>query len=366
MTNTTGRAGLPRRMCRTILAAAMLPAAITAAAVTGPAGAAATSAARPASQAAPAAPPASSASVPARACRMVRIPVALAPDLPRNQVVAGEYCTPAGQKPGTVDVLVPGATYNLRYWDWPQDPSLYSYVDRTLAADRATLAIDRLGTGSSSKPPATDLTVSVSAYVLHEVIDWIRAATGHPEVDLIGHSLGSVIAEYEAGQWPDSVNRLVLTGLLNEFTSNWSVMVTAFEPVLSNPEYVTTTPGMRSYLFYVPGTSDPAVVAYDEAHKDAVSITELYTAYHTIVPVPTDRVTAPVELVVGQDDREFCKGVDELDCSDPSQVLAYERQWFTHAASVSYAVVPGTGHDLALSTTAGESFAMVNAWLTRR
>ncbi|HEU5122283.1 MAG TPA: hypothetical protein VFT59_05565, partial [Candidatus Saccharimonadales bacterium] len=85
-------------------------------------------------------------------CREVDIPVALAPGLPKNKTIHGELCNPWSTPPDTVDVLVPGGSYDSLYWDFPFNNYQYSYVGQTMKAGRATFNFDRIGTGKSSKP----------------------------------------------------------------------------------------------------------------------------------------------------------------------------------------------------------------------
>src|SRR5712692_5380428 len=149
-------------------------------------------------------------------CQSVVLPVALAPGQPASQAVLATYCQPLAWAigPHEVDVMTPGATYNSAYWDWPQDPSLYSYADKTLQAGRATFDYDRVGTGKSSHPPSDQMTVNDEAYVLHQIVSWLRRSGDYGQVNLIGHSLGSVISIQEAGIYRD-VSRVVVTGLLH-------------------------------------------------------------------------------------------------------------------------------------------------------
>ncbi|GHF35498.1 hypothetical protein GCM10017566_05410 [Amycolatopsis bartoniae] len=48
-----------------------------------------------------------------------RVPVALAPGLPTAQAVAVRLCVPGGDTPDLAPLLVPGATYDSSYWDFP-------------------------------------------------------------------------------------------------------------------------------------------------------------------------------------------------------------------------------------------------------
>src|SRR6185437_11444075 len=119
---------------------------------------------------------ASAAQGPGGFCESVDLPVALSPRADLTQNVSGTYCAPRtwAAGPHEIDVLTPGASYNRLYWDWPVDPGLYSYVDKTLAAGRATFDYDRIGTGASSHPPSCDITINTDAYVLHQVVTWAR------------------------------------------------------------------------------------------------------------------------------------------------------------------------------------------------
>ncbi len=307
-------------------------------------------------------------------CTSVEIPVALAPGEAAAEHVYAEYCRPAGQTAAAVDVLVPGATYNHTYWDWPVDPALYSFAGKDLLAGRAVLAIDPLGTGESSHPVSTDITATAQAYALHQVIAWTRQDQGYDTVNVIGHSIGSMIAAIDAGTWPGDPSALVLTGYLNVSTADQQDLETDSYPAVDDPlfsssgldsGYYTTKPGARGTLFYYEG--DPSVIAYDEAHKDVISGTELGGAIGSLLAPAgsnvSDSVTAPVLVMVGQEDLLYCEGSGAADCSDPAALTTYEQPYFAKAASLTVETVPHTGHDLALSPTANVSFAGIDAWL---
>jgi pimeloyl-ACP methyl ester carboxylesterase len=311
-------------------------------------------------------------------CRQVNLPVALGAGEPANQTVSGTLCTPrTWSTTRAIDVLTPGATYNSLYWNWPQNPSLYSYVDKTLAAGRATFDYDRIGTGASSHPISTDITFQSDAYVLHEIISWLHYGQGYRQIDSIAHSYGSAVAIQEAGSYRD-VNELVLTGFLHDLTNpNFAKIATALYPANLDPEftsqnldsgYLTTVPGTRGSLFYDQATANPSVIAYDEAHKDTISATNLATGLPA-AELPAglnvaNAVTAPVLLVVGQDDGLFCGAVPATpDCTSSSSVRTFEAPFYTSAASVTAKTIPGTGHDLALSPSANQSFAVINQWI---
>jgi pimeloyl-ACP methyl ester carboxylesterase len=313
-------------------------------------------------------------------CQSIRLPVALAPGDPANQAIAGMYCVPVrwASGPHEVDVMTPGATYNSAYWDWPQNPALYSYVDKTLQAGRAALDYNRLGTGNSSRPPSAALAVSDEAYVLHQLVAWLRGSRGYSQVNLIGHSLGSVISIQEAGLYQD-VSRVVVTGLLhppNAGVGFATTLLSLLHPAALDPQflglgfdlgYLTTIPSDRAADFYS-AAADPAVVTYDEAHKDVVPMTDL-TSLSTTWALPSgpnvsDSVTAPVLIVIGAQDAIFCTAPPVLDCSQTAELLASEEPYYTSAASLTIDSISGTGHDIALHPSADQSFALINQWIT--
>jgi pimeloyl-ACP methyl ester carboxylesterase len=318
-----------------------------------------------------AAGPASASDVTGRTCSAVTTRVALGPGTPSSQVVSAEYCVPA-QQTSTIDVLVPGATYSHLYWDWPVDPQLYSFTGRLLAAGQAVLAYDPLGTGQSSRPASASVTLDASAYVLHQLIYWARGI-GYARINVIAHSIGSVVAIQDASTWPADPSRLVLTSELHTITPGQTVVENDFYPAQNDPlfagqgydpGYLTTIPGTRGSLFYHDG--DPAVIAYDEAHKDVASGTLIGQAIPAFfAPAGTNisnSVTAPVLDIAGQNDLLFCVG-GTVNCASLPALYQNEVPYFTSAASLTVLSVPDTGHDLALNPTAGISFALIEAWL---
>lgn len=306
-------------------------------------------------------------------CIPLTIPASLGEGQPFNQRLSGTYCQPRHWARGQhqVDVLTPGSTYTRAYWDWPQNPGQYSYVQKTLAAGRATFAYDRLGSGRSSHPVSTDITMPGEAYRLHTVILGLRAL-GYKQVNSIGHSYGSGIALHEAAVYNDP-SRVVLTGYLHSGRN--PIVVNSNYPANQDPlfagqglddGYITTLPGIRGTDFYS-STADPSVIAYDEAHKDITSGTGFGGYFADRAPAPgsnlTNQIKAPVLLIAGQQDFIFCFDPTTLDCTNQAGVQAHEAPYFTGAASLTTITVPNTGHDIALHPSAGTSFQLIDQWL---
>lgn len=318
-------------------------------------------------------PAAQAAGPPAGSCRQVRVPIALTPGGARDQSLAGTLCTPpGGAASGRVDVLVHGGTYNAAYWDASVGAGRYSYVDKTLAAGRSTFAYDRVGVGASSRPPSLKVTMDTDVYALHQAIQWLRGRD-YRDVTVVGHSLGTIIAISEAAAYND-LDRLVATGIahLPGGGVNLPLIIAGVHPApldrrfagaVGDLGYLTTRPGMRAVFYHAP-TADPAVMAYDEAHKDLVPTLQVPDAATRLAAPPglndTSRVRVPVVVVLGRHDRVFCELL--LDCV-PAKVRANEAPYYGSAPSLSVRTVPGTGHSLTLHPSAGRSFRAIDQWI---
>lgn len=307
-------------------------------------------------------------------CQNLTRNVALGPGLPADQTISGTLCTPFfynGAK--TVDILVHGASYNRAYWDFPVNQPLYSYATRTLASGRATFFYDRLGAGQSSRPLSTLVTLDADSFVLHQLIDWARNTQHFNKVDIVGHSIGSIVSLHETATYNDA-NRLVLTGFLHTFAPGAQAATSFLYPAVLDPQfssqapdpgYLTTMPGTRGTLFYS-AIANPAVIAYDEAHKDIASVSQFGMALsETLVPAAANvsqNVHVPVMIILGSQDFLFCTN-GPVDCTSNSALQAFEQPYFTNAPSVTVQNVALTGHDLTLHPTAGISFAKINSWI---
>lgn len=306
-------------------------------------------------------------------CFSVQRKVALGPGQPKNNTVRGTLCLPDdwASGPPQLDILVHGATYDRDYWDWPTNYPQYSYVERTLQTGRATLAYDRIAAGTSTRPLSTSVTIDAQAYVLHQIIQFVRTIAPIAEVNVIGHSFGSMAAILEAGTYHD-VDRLVATGAAHALGPAGVSGASSFYPAGLDPlfpglldfGYLTTLPGERDNLFYN-ASADPAVIAHDEATKDVVSATEFGTGLtNFLTPAPLNisaQVTAPVFVIVGDQDALIC-GL-ALDCTNQAAVQANEVPYYPQAASIDTGVVSNTGHDLTLHPSAGSSFTAINQWI---
>ncbi len=301
-------------------------------------------------------------------CTRLTVPVTLNGARTR---ITGSLCVPRRFHGGErgVDVLVHGGTYDATYWNWPVRTGRYSYVRRTTRAGRAAFAYDRPGSVAGGLPPSASLTAAGDAGVLHQIIQWLRGRRFR-QVSVVAHSLGSIIAVTESGTYDDA-DRLVVTGMLHHLGDPSpspfypAALDPAFAGRVADPAYLTTMPGTRGAAFYDTATADPAVIAYDEAHKDVMSGDEAAdAAAHALAPSGVNdagRVRIPVLLVIGQEDHNYCGAAN--DCSTAAAVRAGEVAYYSAARSLTAQVVPGTGHSIALHPSAGRSFAGIDRWI---
>lgn len=318
-----------------------------------------------------AAPPAAASAV---SCQEMDLPVSVPTS---GETVHGQLCMPAGSAPTTVQLLVHGGPYSRVYWDFPYQPERYSYQRDMAAHGYATFAVDRLGTGQSTKPLSVTLLDSVEAASLHQVVGHLRAgrvgSVRFDRVVLVGHSLGSGVSIMESATYHD-VDGVILTGmthLVSALTAvkifTMSVYPVTLDPRVrkegGDPGYITTIPGKRGPLFYSVSDADPQVIEVDEATKDQVSAFGVGTIILFDFLGPTSRgINVPVLLAVGGQDAIFC-GLIARDCSTADALRKGESPYFGRAAELSTYVLPESGHSLALHKNAGDYREATRAWL---
>nr|CTQ90451.1 bll2443; unknown protein [Kibdelosporangium sp. MJ126-NF4] len=288
------------------------------------------------------------------------------------QTVYGKLCVPANGA-NTVQVLIPGGTYNSSYWDIAYSPETRSYRRAMNIAGYATLAIDRLGTGRSSTPLSTLLTTVTEADVVHQVIQQLRLATVEPrfgKVILAGHSFGSGMAIIEAATFHD-VDAVLVTGLAHRINIGGTIPVfAATHPVALDPQfagsghdpgYMTTVPGTRYDIFHTPGPRTAEAIAHDEATKDTSVYSQAVDLFSIGVISPYSAlIDKPVMIALGQD-TVFC-GLLATDCSSGDRIIRTESLYYSAAASLNAYALRGYGHAINYAPNARDYFAAVEQW----
>ena len=291
--------------------------------------------------------------------------------LPDTYTVAGTLCREHRGNERVLLITAHGATYNRLYWDWPQNPSIYSFRKNVVTRRVSVLNLDLLGSGGSSQPLSLYLTHEAQASMLHQLVQTMRTR-GFKKIILVGHSSGSGTITREAATYRD-VDGLIVTGFLHPEPSSISRLLEvpgamypasldpAFADLNLDPAYFTTQPGARGNPgFYNTRVADPKVIAYDDAHKDVVALPQLLGFPATFTDTSISRaVSAPVLSLVGAYDG-FCGTPACPEAAD-------EATAWSPAADLELHVIPEAGHDIHLHGRpyAEMEFAYVRRWLDR-
>jgi pimeloyl-ACP methyl ester carboxylesterase len=307
--------------------------------------------------------------------RRVHFQVGLAEGLPAQWEVVGYLYLPEGEPPGTVQVLVPGLTYDHRYWTIP---GKYDYTEHMVTAGYAVLALDRLGTGESARPPAADVTADAHAYVLHRVIQALRAGqdglTAFGTVIVAGHSYGSGVAIVEAARYQD-IDGLIVSGMLHATSGMHDRARSFFHPAgddlvlgrlnIDWPEfYMTQRPGLRARMLEYPADMDTEISQYNEAMKSTATIGEGDTLSQTYDRQYSRAVTVPVLIAMGEHDALFA-GEGVQIAPESAAVREFEKDFYGAEVDLEVHVVPQAGHSLNVHRSAGTWFDIALSWAER-
>lgn len=279
-----------------------------------------------------------------------------------------------------VQLLAHGATYNKLYWSGlglPADQAK-QYDWTRFATDKgyATLAIDRLGSGNSTRAdPLLEVQSNLEAEIIHQIAQKLRnGQVGHKKfsrVAYVGHSMGSLIGMRATQLHPEDFDAVILTGWSANFLENFpkivaGVLLPAAVAIPSrfanlNPLYLALSfqKAVR-YAFYGPnGTYDPAVEQYNWDHRDAVGTGELVS----ILAGSTKTTYAgPVHIIDGDLDAAFCSPGPKC-VRGPNTAPGNTVSLFPNAKNFTYSLIPNTGHCLNLHYSADKTFTSAHDFL---
>ncbi len=299
-------------------------------------------------------------------CTEQSIDVSLASDQPLTENIVGDLCDQrATQYFGdNLVIFVHGATANRNYWDLPYNNSQYSVVRQALNWGFSVYNMDSIGSGHSSKPDGTLVTVDAAAYTLKQVTDNFR--DDYDKIVVVGHSFGSLYVAAAASTYPDLADGIALTGYAHDFTPE-AAASNSFWPAVADPafqgqtlpNYLTTIPGTRAASSFYSPLIDPGLVAYDEQTKDVVPVGLLEVP--RLFSNETTNITADVLVLNGAEDFIFCG--NSIDCSDEDNLQAYESQFFTNAASFDARTLNVAGHALNLHYHGQAATSILLSWV---
>jgi pimeloyl-ACP methyl ester carboxylesterase len=307
-------------------------------------------------------------------CRPVTFQMSAAGGQAADWTVSGDLYLPRGRVPDTIQVLLPGLTYDRRYWTVP---GANNYAHHMACAGYAVLAFDRIGTGLSSRPPADQVTVDSHVAVLHEMIGMLRAGEiggqAFSRVVTVGHSFGSGIAIVEAARHND-IDALVVSGMLHATAPLYDKVIDFFHPAAEDPVlgpaappkwpewYMTQRPGYRAKMLEYADNIDPRLSEYNELIKSTATIGEGLSLPETYKPEHSLGIKVPVLIAVGQHDALF--SAEEVKfCTDAAAVQEFESAFYSAEARLETHVIPSSGHSLNLHRNAVEWFEIARQWI---
>lgn len=306
-------------------------------------------------------------------CRDYQFPVHVPAVADEMLQVFGQLCGAEELTADTpVQVLLHGGTYDHAYWDWPYQSQQYSYVRHAVAAGHATLNLDRLGYGNSSRPDPQALDFDAGGQAVRQVVQQLRAGAlgARPEtVILNGHSMGGLVAEAAAEH--GGADAVIVSGISpggrgdadSSADADTKDPMYPFHPAEDDPKfadqpwaagYLTTLPDTRAEAFHYPGTYDPAVLPVEEELKDTLASAELEAVRpssespRSEQPQPAAGRDIPVAYVLGRHDVIACADADCL--SDPD------------AEDADY-VVADSGHSINVSKGATAFYEWTFEWI---
>ncbi|KAJ7117225.1 hypothetical protein C8R43DRAFT_1091206 [Mycena crocata] len=266
-----------------------------------------------------------------------------------------------------LQLLVHGFTYTSQYWSPPvEEFRNYSYAAFSCDRGLASLAVDVLGAGLSSRPQnASDVQFPTSSGALSQLARRLKSVSIFPgvppfkQIIAIGHSAGSALLNFGAiVEGPRSpFDGLILTGSLvvGLDTSTLPPQASArdADPLrwgTLDPDYLTFP---NRSIFYAPdpSTFSPRMIAMDEFTKD-VGTVAIFSQVNTTTL--TTGYTGPVVKIVGSADQLLCGGSDR--CLDVAALTATEHALWPDARSFDLVLEQGSGHDLNLDFFANGPF----------
>jgi pimeloyl-ACP methyl ester carboxylesterase len=289
--------------------------------------------------------------------------------IPTVYTIRGTVCHPTGKAVATV-IWVPGSTYDRDYWDVPRALGLPSVVRQAAEAGFVSIAVDRLGSGQSSRPPNAVMTADANAAALAQVVDVAQPMAASGKVFMVGHSSGSTLMIRTAVRQP-KISGIGVTGLLH----TPGIGIETFFPMLHDAKddpkfqgdssipsgYVTTIPGVRVLFHDIYGPyGDLRALAFDERHlKDAMPASDSGGFGEEVFGRPlSPRVTVPVLIVVG--------ATDLFSCHPGCPNAQVERQFWPRASDYQLLIVKDTGHVLALQSNARRTNTKIVRWLSQQ
>jgi len=287
--------------------------------------------------------------------------------------IAATLITPSPPT-SSLTVYAHGLGFDRSFWHFDAVPGL-DYV--AVLADRghASLIIDRLGYGDSTKPDGNQSCIGVQADIVHQVIEQVRQL--HPEftrVALAGHSAGGAVAQVEAYSFHD-VDALAVISYADQGASPDALAAFGQAGIAcatgqAPHDYASFGPSAADYshlMFNTPRPLTGQLPLIDAGPTAEPSVIVAATAARTLDPCGDDN-SLPFEIVLSQLLLTQIQVPVLLVCGDqdaifPPPACDLQALHFLGNHDFTHLTIAGAGHAVTLGNTAAAFRDGVSAWL---
>lgn len=261
------------------------------------------------------------------------------------------------------------------FWGWPEER--YDFGQTLARAGHASVAIDRLGYGASSRPPGTAVCLGSQADTAHQVVAALRAgaysaggvaAPRFRRVALAGHSAGGAAAEIEAYSFGDIDALLLFAQADQGFTSKVTLASARMGARCAGGGDPGAGGGAGGYAYFSESSEEFQSFQFRTAES---RIANAVTAkrnpdpcgdVNSLVPAiaanqsNVGSIAVPVLLLYGTGDAVY----------DQPKAGEDQRNLFTGSKDVTLRFFDGQAHGLMFESKAGEVRDTTARWLTQR
>ena len=329
------------------------------------------------------------------ACPAFNVPVDV-DEVPDAQIFL-EYCPPPeAVSNGTLIFMVHTTNHNHYGWDPPNQR--FSQVRSALQSGFSVVNIDRLGSGQSTLPPSNLVTIDKVITAIHGVVGRLRdgslTGTVHSSIVWLGSSFGAMYAWQHEGKYPNDFDGFVLNGIHHraklsfaQFALGGEAIISVcqdpvFGQTISDCGYLVDAIGFKGPLYYDKPNAAPGMISGSNWEvrllRDVVSANLLLTSVPFIGIVvtetgpqeitvdvetsPSQNVSKPTLVVIGEKDPIYCGGPEGYVCDEPT-IRAFEAPYYGNAPVFDVFVPKDTGHVINLHQNGPSSMDFQNQWV---
>ncbi|KAJ3472660.1 hypothetical protein NLG97_g10809 [Lecanicillium saksenae] len=307
--------------------------------------------------------------------------------------IAARFCPPLNdveKRRDTLQVLVHGVGYTKDYWSGPATEDIgtgstnSSWIYYAAQQGYPTLAIDRLCSGTSSKPNGiVDCQLPLEAAVIEKVVEAARDGalpgieTKFSNIIYIGHSFGSMIGNFIAASKPSTFDKLILTGFSEKLLIGASSIILrpGWLPAsflsdrfgTADVGYLTASSRKASDRVFYGDDIDSRVLDYAWKTRGIFTVGEMLTAL--LGQGKASGFSGDVFVLNGDQDNLFCASNPitategkrgRCEAEDTSKHVQRD---YPAARRFDYLNLPNTGHSLLLHRDASVAISAAHEFI---